>query len=90
MQDAVPQDERQWLHIQHALLACHACTDRRPSPWQLREALLSVAYEHAATLAAVADAFPLNEADSSVLRECGVTYIYLTRCNHAPDLAWCA
>ena len=75
VQDAVPQDERRWLHIQHALLACHACSDRRPSPRQLREALLSVAYEHAATLVAVADAFPLSEADPSVLRECGVLYI---------------
>ena len=70
MQDAVPPDERRWLHVQHALLACHACNDRRPSPRQLREALLSAAHEHADTLAAVADAFPLDEADPSVLREC--------------------
>ena len=75
VQDAVPPVKRRWLHIQHALLACHACSDRRPSPRQLCEALLSVAYEHAATLAAVADAFPLHEADPSVLRECGVPYI---------------
>ena len=75
VQDAVPPDERRWLHVQHALLACHACNDRRPSPRQLREALLSAAHEHADTLAAVADAFPLDEADPSVLRECGVPYM---------------